>query len=223
VKKLLLIFVLLLAYTIFPVYGQTESNPSVRMETVEIPFEEFNIVSRDSGIKETTEVHRNNWQVTIRNNVVYDNPLGNAAIRFYDYDDTEKFVEIGMGSPPDRKLWIAVQVSEIGYAVIHEKLERGWSQGLGIFFAYEDSAGLTINNGKRIIVTNLDVDGLTINKYSVFGMESSTDPPALNSGNIILEIVSGDPAQNPLHFFPFIVSGAVAVIIVGLLLTKKRS
>ncbi|MFQ6025809.1 MAG: hypothetical protein ACE5JT_04780 [Nitrosopumilaceae archaeon] len=222
-KKLGLLFVLFLIYSIFPAYAQTESNPSVRLETIEIPFEEFNVVSRDSVIREASEVHRYNWQVTIENNLVYERPDGNAAIRLYDYDNPEKFVEIGMGSPPDKKLWIAVQVPDTGYAVIHERLERGWDPSVKIFFAYEENAGLSVNNGDRIVVTNLDIEGLALKKYSVHGLESSTDPLAVNSGSLILDIVSGDPAQNILHFFPFIVVASLGVLVGVLLVTKKRS
>lgn len=222
-KKIYFIFVLFLFSSIYPVYAQVESNPSVQLETVEIPFEEFNVVSRDSVIRDVSEVHRNNWQATIENNLVYTRPDGNAAIRLYDYDVPEKFVEIGMGGPPDKKLWIAVQVPDTGYAVIHEKLERGWDPTVKLFLAYEDSAGLSVNNGQRIVVTNLDIEGLTLMRYSVHGLESSTDPPAVNSGALILDIVSGDPAQNVLHFFPFIVVASLGVLVGVLLVTKKRS
>jgi len=221
-KKIVLFLVLFAIYPIIPAYAQTESNPSVRLQTIEIPFEEFNLVGRDSGISEFDDVHRNNWQITIENNLVYNNPLGNAAIRLYNYDNPEKFIEIGMGSPPDNKLWFAIQLPDTGYVVVHDKLERGWDPSLKLFLAYEDNSGLSVNNGKRIVVTNLDMAGLAIKKYSVFGMESSTDPPAVNSGTLILDIVSGDPGQNVLHFFPFILAGGIGVLVGTLLLTKKR-
>jgi len=65
--------------------------------------------------------------------------------------------------------------------------------------------------------------GFAVKKYSVFGLESSTDPPAVNSGTLILDIVSGDPAQNILHFFPFFLLVGMVAIVGVLLLTKKRS
>ena len=54
-------------------------------------------------------------------------------------------------------------------------------------------------------------------------MESSTDPPAINSGSMIVEFLSGDPAQNVLAFFPFYVTAAVGLLVGILFLTKKRS
>jgi len=54
-------------------------------------------------------------------------------------------------------------------------------------------------------------------------MESSTDPPAVNTGNLKFELLSGDPGKSPFHLFPFYVTAAVAAIAGILFLTKKRS
>ena len=62
-----------------------------------------------------------------------------------------------------------------------------------------------MNNGGRIVVTNLDIGVFAIDSYSVHGLEGSTDPPAVNSGSMIVEFLSGDPAKNVsllcIHFF----------------------
>ena len=54
-------------------------------------------------------------------------------------------------------------------------------------------------------------------------MESSTDPPAVNSGSMVIEILSGDPSKNVLALFPFYVAAGIGVIVGALFLTKKRS
>ena len=82
---------------------------------------------------------------------------------------------------------------------------------------------LTVNNGERIVTTNLDIGSFQIGSYSVFGMESSTDPPAINSGKFVLEFMSGDPTQNELALFPFYLAGGVGVIVAIVLVTKKRN
>ena len=155
---------------------------------------------------------------------MYANPDGNAAIRFYDLTNQEKFIEIGMGSPPQEKFWVAVQIpDDTGYVVIHSKQERGWIPNSLQILAYTEKAGLTVNNGERIVTTNLDIGSFQIGSYSVFGMESLTDPPAINSGKFILEFMSGDPSQNQLALFPFYLAGGVGVIVAILLVTKKRN
>ena len=82
---------------------------------------------------------------------------------------------------------------------------------------------MTVNNGARIVVSNLDIEEFAVNSYSVFGMESSTDPPAVNSGSLTVEFLSGDPSKNVFAFFPFYIAAAVGILVGTLYLTKKRS
>ena len=88
--------------------------------------------------------------------------------------------------------------------------------------SYTDRAGLTVNNGARIVVTNLGIGVFAIDSYSVHGMEGSTDPPAVNSGSMIVEFLSGDPAKNVIAMFPFYIAVGIGVVVGVLYLTKKR-
>ncbi|MGQ0638176.1 MAG: hypothetical protein ACT4N1_02275 [Nitrososphaerota archaeon] len=220
--KRVIIFIILLTITIFPGYAQTQSNPSISIETLEIPSEKFNVVSSDANIITLEHEHAINWQLTIENNLVYANPLGNAVMRLYDNLNKEKFVEIGMGSQPDFKFWVAVQTPDTGYAVIHSRIEDGWKPGKHVTAAYSDTTGFSVNNGERIVVSNLDVENFVIKEIAVYGMESSTDPYATNSGSLLLNVVSGNPAANPLFYLPFILAGTIGVLVVILLKIKKR-
>jgi hypothetical protein len=207
-----------------PAFAQSQQNPSLVLETIEIPAHYFNTVGRDTIIVDFEKPHIISWQVTIRNDLLYANPDGNAVVRFYDKNTPEKFVEIGMGSPPDDKFWIAVLIpDDPGYVVVHSKLERGWKQELTQILAYTERAGMTVNNGERIVLSNLDIGTFQMGSYSVFGMEGSTDPPAVSSGSLQLEIMSGDPAKNTLHLYPFFLAGGIGVIVAILLVTKKRT
>jgi len=222
VQTSIVLFFLLLIQ-ILPVYAQIPSNPSVQLEAIDISYDKFNVVNSNANSGSFENEHTTNWQLTIINNIVYANPLGNAVIRLYDGVDKEKFIEIGMGSPPDMKFWVAVRHPEVGYAVLHDQKLGGWNRDEEIIAVYADDVGLTIHNGKRIVVSNLSLDYYKIKDFSVYGMESSTDPLATNSGNLILNIVSGNPAANPLFYLPYILAGIAGVIIVILLKTKKRN
>jgi hypothetical protein len=57
----------------------------------------------------------------------------------------------------------------------------------------------------------------------VHGKDGSTDPPAVNSGSMEIEFLSGDPAKNVFAFFPFYVAIGLGIIVAVLILTKKRS
>ena len=221
--KYLLALVLLSGFVISPVFAEESKNPTLIIDTIEIPSYEFNKILRDAIIIPMQRTHAISWQVTIDNNLVYANPDGNAVLRIYDKDNPEKLVEIGMGSQPNEKFWLAVQTPKEGYVVVHSDLERGWSPSSKTIVSYTERAGLTVNNGARIVVSNLDIGAFAINSYSVSGMESPTDPPAVNSGSMILEFISGDPAKNPFALFPFYVAAGVGILVGILYLTKKRS
>jgi len=222
--KLIITLLLVFSIGLVPAFAQSQQNPSLVLETIEIPAHYFNTVGRDTIIVDFEKPHIISWQVTIRNDLIYANPDGNAVVRFYDKNTPEKFVEIGMGSPPDDKFWIAVRIpDDPGYVVVHSKLERGWKQELTQILAYTERAGMTVNNGERIVLSNLDIGTFQMGSYSVFGMEGSTDPPAVSSGSLQLEIMSGDPAKNTLHLYPFFLAGGIGVIVAILLVTKKRT
>ena len=217
----LIVFVTILFY---PAYAQPEKNPSIITHTVEVPYDDFNTMARDTIVTSLEELHVISWQVSIENNLVYANPNGNAVIRFYDLNIPEKFIEIGMGSNPDEKFWVAVQIpDDTGYVVVHNNKERGWTPGSIPTLSYTEKGGLTVNNGQRIVISNLGIGSFQISSYSVFGMESSTDPPATNSGTLTLNFISGDPAQNPFYLFPFFLVGGIGIFVAILLVTKKRS
>lgn len=207
---------------IIPVYAQEPKNPSLVSNEVAIPWSEFNLVARDASKISLNEIHEISWQVTIENDLVYANPNGNGVLRLYDHESPEKFLEIGMGAPPDEKFWVALNLPDEGYVVVNSKAERGWVPSSRVIASFTNQAGLTVNNGERIVVSNLDIGNFAIDSYSVYGMESSNDPPAVNSGMIAVEFLSGDPSENVLHLFPFYITIAVGAIAGILYLTKKR-
>ena len=212
-----------MGFFITPAFAQEEVNPSLSIENLEIPAEKFNIVLRNAPIIQLDTVHDISWQITIDNNLLYANPNGNAVFRVYDKLDNTEFIEVGMGPKPDNKFWVAVQTPDEGYVVVHRDLDRGWYPEAKSIVSFTDRAGLTVNNGARIVVTNLDIGKFEIESYSVHGMEGSTDPPAINSGVMIVEILSGDPGKNMFAFFPFYVAAGIGIIGATLYFTKKRS
>ncbi len=122
--KYLFALILLAGFFITPTFAQEEvKNPSLIIETLEIPAEEFNQVLRDAPIIELDGVHAVSWQVTIDNNLLYANPNGNAVFRLYDQESRDEFIEIGMGPQPENKFWVAVKTPKEGYIVIFRDLD----------------------------------------------------------------------------------------------------
>lgn len=203
-------------------FAQSLTNPSLIIDTIDMAASEFNHVLRDAPVINLNDVHTISWQATIDNNLTYVRPDGSAVIRLFDQKPSDQFIEVGMGSPPDLKFWVAVQTPKEGYVVVHSDLERGWYPQAKTNVSYTDRAGLTVNNGARIVVTNLDIGIFAVESYSVYGLEGSSDPPAVGSGIMTVEFLSGDPAQNPFSLFPFLVAAGIGVIVGALYLTKKR-
>lgn len=220
--RYLIVLIVLSGFFIMPAFAQEIKNPSVVIEIIEIPFQDFNKVSRDATIVDLENDHAISWQLTVDNNLVYAHPNGNAVLKFYD-KNSEKFVEIGMGSPPDKKFWVAVNTVKEGYVVVQSNLERGWYPETKLIISFTERGGLTVNNGARISVASLNIGSFVIDSYSVHGLEGSTDPPAVNSGSMTVEFLSGDPGQNIWAFFPFYITIGLVTLIGVLYLTKRRS
>ena len=220
--KYLILIIIFLGFIITPAFAQ-EVNPSLIIENIEISAEKFNTVLRNAPVISLDNVHSVSWQITIDNNLLYANPNGNAVFRVYDKENSSEFIEVGMGPKPDNKFWVAVQTPDEGYVVVHRDLDRGWYPQAKSIVSFTDRAGLTVNNGARIVVTNLDIGKFEIESYSVYGMAGSTDPPAINSGIMVVEILSGDPGKNLFAFYPFYVAAGIGILGGALYFTKKRS
>ena len=227
-KYILLAF---LALTIPPVFAQEPMigdyldlvNPSLLIHETEIPYSDFNKVLRDIVIVDFENLHVGSWQAALQNDLLYGNPNGNAVIRVYSAESAEKFFEIGMGSHPRLSYWVAAQVPETGYALLHQSYEKGWAPGKATKITYSERSGLTVDNGLRTVMSNLDISPFTIKSYSVHGMEGSTDPPATASGTYMVKIISADYGENPLSMFPFIITGVIGLGVIILIISKKRS
>ena len=221
--NILVIILTIIAIPLVNVNAQNEINPSLSIETIDLDFANFEGVARDANRIMLNEIHSKSWQVTITNELEYTKNSGDATLRLYDGNDEGRFIEFGMGSPPNRMFRVAVNIpNEEGYVPIHAMEERGWSPSSKIIVAYTDRAGMTINNGQRIVVSNLNIGEFGIESYSTYGAESNIDGTSVRSGTYSFEVLSGDPAENAFHLFPFYVTAAVGILVGIMFLTKKR-
>ena len=225
------LFVIFLAFTAIPAFAQEPIigdyvqpiNESLLIQQTEISYLEFNRVSSDAVIKEFVSMHPHSWQAELHNNLLYGNPEGDAVIRIYDSEIPGKFFEIGMGSHPRYSYWIAADVPSTGYVLLYSAFENGWAPGKPTKITYSEQTGLTVDNGLRTVLSNLDISPFTIKSYSVFGMKGSTDPPAVTDGVFTVKIISADYGDNPLVLFPFVVTGIIGIFVAVLIFSKKRS
>ena len=227
-KHFLIIF---LAFTVLPAFAQEPIigdyvqpiNESLLIKQTEIPYLEFNRVSSNAVIKEFESMHPHSWQAELHNDLLYGNPEGDAVIRIYDSEIASKFFEIGMGIHPRYSYWIAADVPETGYVLLYSAFENGWAPGKPTKITYSEQTGLTVDNGLRTVLSNLDISPFTIKSYSVHGMKGTTDPPAVTDGIFTVKIISADYGENPLAIFPFVVTGIIGIVVAVLIFSKKRS
>jgi len=174
-------------------------------------------------IVEFENIHASSWQIEFHNDLLYGNPDGDAVIRIYDSEIADKFFEIGMGSHPRYSYWIAASVQETGYVLLYSAYENGWAPGKPTKITYSEQGGLTVDNGLRTVLSNLDISPFAIKSYSVHGMKGSTDPPAVTDGVFTVKIISADYGEFPLWIFPFVVTGIVGAGVIILIFSKRRS
>ena len=189
-----LVFTMVPAFAQEPIIGDylEPTNPSLIIQQTEIPYFEFNKVSSNAVIIDFENMHANSWQAELHNDLLYGNPDGDAVIRIYDSDIPGKFFEIGMGSHPIYSYWVAADVPETGYVLLYSAYENGWAPGKPTKITYSEQGGLTVDNGLRTVLSNLDISPFAIKSYSVHGMKGSTDPPAVTDGIFTVKITSAD-------------------------------
>jgi len=217
------LLVLLLFVPLLPVYAQQSTmNKSEQYDLVDIPANAFNVVRNDATVFRLAHEHVTNWQLEIQNKLIYENPNGSAVIRLYEDLTKQKYIEIGMGSPPDHRFWVSVNTPEDGYFLIHDDKTDGWVPGQVITVTHSSNSGLSVSAGPDVKVDSLDIAGFTVRAFTVYGMDSTTDPPAINSGNVTLSFVSGNPSANPIFYMPTILLAGIGALIIVLMKTKKR-
>jgi hypothetical protein len=220
----IILIALIMASSFLPVYAQQSTmNKSERYDFVEIPYDAFNVVSKNAVLFKLNHEHVTNWQVEIENKLNYENPNGTAVIRLYEDITQPKFIEIGMGGPPNYRFWVAVNTPEEGYFIIQDDPNLGWTPTKIVTATHTSNGGLTVSVGPKVAVDNLDINGFTVREFTVFGIHSASEPPSVNSGTMTASFLSGDPSENPIFYMPMIVLAGTVTVIVVLLKTKNRS
>ncbi|SMH72137.1 hypothetical protein [Candidatus Nitrosotalea okcheonensis] len=219
-----LLVVLLLAGTILPAYAQESTmNKSERYDSVLVPYSAFNVYAKNATLFKLDHEHVTNWDIEMQNKLHYTNQDGNTVVRLYEDVNAPKFIEIGMGGPPDYRFWVAVNTPEDGYFIIHDEKHLGWTPDKLITATHSSSGGLTVSVGEKEAVSNLDIAGFTMREFTVSGMNSASDPPPVDSGAFTFSIISGDPSQNIIFYMPFMVLAVTLALIFVLLKTKNRN
>jgi hypothetical protein len=232
-SELLVIFVAIglfsQALIINPVQSFTQSQNASEIvstknsEGFTLPYSASNTDRKNPVVFSFAKPIPTNWQLLIQNNLTYSN-YNNAKtiIKIQEPYPSEKFIELGMFGGDSARFWAAVNTKDSGYIRIYERDSNGWSRDQPIFVAHANNQGLTITNGKRIIIDRLSINDFVVGSISVYGKDRPEDPSNAIGGKISFSIIFGDPANSPLYYLPLAVSIIMGGIVVTLLVKKKR-
>lgn len=225
--KVGLIFaVLLIVYPTFTINAQSVVHDVIKTknsERFDVDYNASNTFRRQPVVYQFSQPIQTNWQFTIQNNLSYlDSADAKSVIKIKEPAPSEKFIELAMFSEKTGKFWAAINTNESGYIKVYERDQDGWSRDQPVFVAHANNQGLTITNGKRIIIDKLSVDDFVVGSVSIYGKDELTSPDNSNAGTISFDIIFGNPAESPLYFVPLITIIAIGLIVLVLLIRKKR-
>ena len=225
--KVGLIFaVFLIVYPTFTINAQSTVHDVIKTknsERFDVDYNASNTFRRQPVVYQFSHSIPTNWQFTIQNNLSYlDSANAKSVVKIQEPAPSEKFIELAMFSEKTGKFWVAINTNESGYIRVYERDQDGWSRDQPVFVAHANNQGLTITNGKRIIIDKLSVDDFVIGSVSIYGKDELTSPDNSNAGTISFDIIFGNPAESPLYFVPLITIIAIGLIILVLLIRKKR-
>jgi len=188
-----------------------------------VDYNASNTFRRQPVVYEFSQPIPTNWQFTIQNNLSYSDSLdAKTIIKIQEPAPSEKFIELAMFSEKTGKFWVAINTNESGYIRVYERDQDGWSRDQPIFVAHANNQGLTITNGKRIIVDKLSVNDFIVGSVLIYGKDELNSPDNSIGGTISFDILFGNPADSPLYFMPLIIIVAMGSIILVLIIRKKR-
>jgi hypothetical protein len=166
-----------------------------------------------------------NWILTIQNNLSYSemqNTNAKTIVKLKEPTQSDKFIEIAMFGDASKKFWVAVNTRESGYIRVYEQDNDGWSRDEPVIVAHANNQGLTITNGKRIIIDRLSINDFTLASIAVYGKEDPDSAVNTYKGNISFNVVYGSPADSPLYYFPLAMIVGIGGLVACLLVFKKR-
>lgn len=193
-----------------------------KADKIVIPFNAANSTIDAPSLYRFKDKHIANWILTISNNLIYNPDNGDAKVilRFRNSYNTNEFLEVGM-TGLDRVLWFAVGKESIGYMTMYRN-SNAWFPERAIMMTYAQGERLSVNNGQRIVVDRLNIEQFAIDGVEVYGRDGIDAPYSALAGVITIEVVSGNPLDNPIMSIPFIITGAVAGVVLILLRFKRR-
>ena len=207
-----------------PPQGKYQIIKTKNSEQFVLPYTVSNDDRKNPMIYTYDESKSDNWILTIFNNLSYAiRPDAKTIVKLQEPAPSEKFIEIAMFGDVSKKFWVAVNTNETGYMKLYDESgTNGWSQEQPIIIAHGNNQGLTVTNGKRIVIDKLSLDGFTLGSIVVYGKDNSDSPLNAYGGDLSFNVIYGNPAESPLYYLPVGMLVGVGGLVIGLVIFKKR-
>lgn len=207
-----------------PPQGKYQIIKTKNSEQFVLPYTVSNDDRKNPMIYTYDEPKSQNWILTMHNNLSYAiRPDAKTIVKLQEPAPSEKFIEIAMFGDVSKKFWAAVNTNETGYMKLYDESgTNGWSQEQPIIIAHGNNQGLTVTNGKRIVIDKLSLDGFTLGSIAVYGKDNSDSPLNAYGGDLSFNVIYGNPTESPLYYLPVGMLIGVGGIVIGLVIFKKR-
>jgi hypothetical protein len=224
-RLLLATVAVLIISAMIPAFGQQEYQivKSDSSESFAFPYTAGNR-DIDDPLVYTYDVPKGpSWIMTINNSMSYvARDEAKTIVKIQEPAPSEKYIEIAMYGGESRRYWVAVNTPEVGYARMYDNNENGWLTDGPISVTYGENTGLTVTNGKRIVVDRLDLNGFSVGSIAVYGKDEPVSLANVYAGDMTFEVLFGSFKDSPLYIVPAVVMIGVGSLVAGLLVLKKR-
>ena len=192
-------------------------------ESFVIPYTASNRNEQDPLVYTFDQLKQSSWIISIQDNMSYIPREGvRTIIKIEEPAPSEKFIELGIYGDESKRYWVAVNTPETGYARMYDS-ENGWSPEQPLSVAYtENSGGLTVTNGQRIVVDRLDIGSFAAASILVYGNDKNSTLANAYAGDIAFQVLFGSFEQSPLYVVPIAIIAGIFGIVGALLIVTKR-
>ena len=198
----------------------TKTNVS---EIFVLPFNDTNNDRRNPVQYVFDDPKVTNWIISIYNNLsYYNNNDSKTIIKIKEAPPSEKFIELMLFGDQSKRFIASVNTNETGYMRMYENNQNGWSTDGPVTVSHANVQGLSVTNGKRIVLDKLGLNGFDVGSIDVYGKDESSMPNSTFGGSIQFEVLSGDLDESILYYMPLVMMVGVGGTVIFLLFWKKR-
>ena len=193
-------------------------------ESFVLPFNDTNIDRRNPVEYVFNEPKVNNWIISIYNNLSYYNDnASKTIIKIKEPPPSEKFIELMLFGDQSKRFIVSVNTNDTGYMRMYENNQNGWSTDGPVTVSHANVQGLSVTNGKRIVLDKLGLNGFNVGSIEVYGKDEPSMSNSTFGGSIQFEVLNGSLTESVLYYMPLVMIVGVGGTLIFLLFWKKRT